>query len=142
MLKLILNDLIDSSIPIKISDYEIETKRYWPNYEFHFCLGTDLINGVSKWTNGEKLKEEFNFIICNRLNYIPIESNYPKNFRVLEEFIDASSTRIRDRINENLFSNCNNKLNLGINGLTTQSVINYIIKHELYSIALASKSLG
>merc|ERR1712151_1231151 len=67
MLKLILNDLVDSSIPIKINDYEIETKKYWntykllekfgepnPNYEFHFCLGTDLINGLHKWNYGEK----------------------------------------------------------------------------------------
>ena len=95
-----------------------------------------MIDGVSNWSNGEKLKEEYNFIVCNRLNYIPNESNFPKNYRTLEEFVDASSTRIRDRINDNLFNK--DKLNLGINGLTTQSVISYIIKNELYSISTAT----
>lgn len=103
-------------------------------------MGTDLIDGVHKWTKGKELFEENNIIICKRLNYTPKLENYPKNYRVLEEFVDASSTRIRDRINMNLSSN--KKLNLGINGLTTQSVINYIIKNELYSIAAANGAAG
>jgi len=113
-----------------------EFNKIYPNYKLNFCLGTDLINGLSNWENGEKLKEEFDFIICKRLNYTPNELKYPKNYRILEEFVDASSTRIRDRINANLFNS--QKLNLGINGLTTQSVISYIIKNQLYSISTAT----
>jgi nicotinic acid mononucleotide adenylyltransferase len=97
-----------------------------------------LINGLSYWDYGNQLKEEYKFIICQRVNYQPEESNYPKNYRVLEGYLDASSTRIRDRINENLEKNNSVKLNLGINGLTTQSVISYIIKNQLYSLATAT----
>ena len=101
-----------------------------------------MINGLQYWDHGEKLKEEYKFIICQRINYQPEEANYPKNYRVLDGFLDASSTRIRDRINENLFKINNVKLNLGINGLTTQSVIAYIIKNQLYSISTATATGG
>jgi nicotinic acid mononucleotide adenylyltransferase len=109
-----------------------EFEKIYPNFKFSFCLGTDLINGVSKWDYGEKLLEEFEFIICKRINYMPNEIIYPKKYKILEEFVDVSSTGIRDRINDNLL--LNKKLNLGINGLTTQSVIKYIVKNNLYSL--------
>jgi len=117
--------------------------RYWPtyrllkefqiqhpNYKFIFSLGTDLIDGMPKWECSVKLMEEFEFIICNRIKYNPIKDNFPKNYRILEGYIDASSTRIRDRIHRNL--NERKKMNLGINGMTTQSVIKYICANKLY----------
>jgi len=85
-----------------------------------------LIDGICNWNNSQKLLEEFEFIICNRVHYNPSLNDYPKNYRILEALIDASSTRIRNRIHRNL--NQRKKLNLGINGMTTQSVINFIVK--------------
>lgn len=85
-----------------------------------------------KWNYAEKLCEEFEFIICQRVNYNPNIKKFPKNYRILEQYIDASSTNIRNRINTHLL--LRKKLNLGINGLTTQSVIKYICENKLYSL--------
>jgi nicotinic acid mononucleotide adenylyltransferase len=91
-----------------------------------------LLHGISSWNNSSELLEELEFIICKRVNYNPSIENYPLNFRILEGYIDASSTRIRNRIHGNL--NQRKKLNLGINGMTTQSVIKYICENNLYSV--------
>lgn len=66
------------------------------------------------------------------MNYTPSQKNYPKNYRILDEFIDASSTKIRNRIDEQL--KIKKKLDLGISGLTTKSVIKYIQEFKLYSL--------
>ena len=92
-----------------------------------------MIDGISTWNNSSQLVEEFEFIICKRVNYDPNIENYPQNYRILEGYIDASSTRIRNRIHRNL--NQRKKLNLGINGMTTQSVIKYICANNLYSVS-------
>jgi nicotinic acid mononucleotide adenylyltransferase len=109
-----------------------EFQSQYPNYKFIFSLGTDLIDGISSWNNSTQLLEEFEFIICKRVNYNPSFEKYPQNNRILEGYVDASSTRIRNRIHRNL--NQRKKLNLGINGMTTQSVIKYICGNNLYSI--------
>ena len=44
--------------------------------------------------------------------------------------IDGSSTKVRNRIKEQI--EMKNKINLAINGLTTVSVINYIVENQLY----------
>ena len=51
---------------------------------------------------------------------------------MLEEYIDASSTKIRNRIQDHIKDR--KKLDLGISGLTTKSVIKYISKNNLYSL--------
>ncbi len=130
----------------KINTFEIDSQKYWPTYDllkefqsqyptykFIFSLGADLIDGISTWNSSTQLIQEFEFIICKRVNYNPSIENYPHNYRILEGYIDASSTRIRNRIHRNL--NQRKKLNLGINGMTTQSVIKYICQNHLYSVS-------
>jgi len=95
----------------------------------------DIIDSLKSWNNGEELCEDTEFIICRRLNYNAKLENFPKNYRVLENFIDASSTKIRNRMDEHM--KIKKKLNLGICGLTTKSVINYIKDQQLYSLRLS-----
>jgi len=154
MMELILKDIIDVSVPIKvklkiyfvlyqISDIEIKNNKYlptwnllqllheqYPNYKFLFCLGTDLIDSLDEWDNSEQLKNEVNFLILQRPEYNPDSSNFPKNYRVLKTHTDGSSTKIRNRIQQQIETQ--NKINLGISGLTTISVINYIMQNHLY----------
>jgi nicotinate (nicotinamide) nucleotide adenylyltransferase len=107
-------------------------KEEFPECDFLFCMGTDLLKSFRTWEYGERLAEEINFIILNRPEYEPEEKYFPKNYRFLEISIDVSSTKIRNRIASQIEKT--NKLNLGISGLTTTSVINYIIENELYSV--------
>lgn len=109
-----------------------ELKKLNPNYKFTFCMGSDLLPSFRKWEQGERLAEEASFIILNRPNYISDKSLFPKISNFIEIAIEGSSTAIRTRISKQ-FENAN-KLNLGINGLTTKSVIIYIRENCLFQV--------
>ena len=147
MLHLIKDDLIAHNVPIFIDETEINRGEYIPTYyllkeleethkdmEFVFCIGTDLLEGLKTWDECDKLVEEFEFIIVSREDYPLVlglpEVVYPKKYEVLETIINGSSTKVRNRIH----SRIENKLNLAINGLTTNRVIKYIQENKLYSI--------
>ena len=147
MLHLIKDDLIAHNVPIFIDETEINRGEYIPTYyllkeleethkdmEFVFCIGTDLLEGLKTWDECNKLVEEFEFIIVSREDYPLVldlpEVVYPKKYEVLETIINGSSTKVRNRIH----SRIENKLNLAINGLTTNRVIKYIQENKLYSI--------
>ncbi len=147
MLHLIKDDLIAHNVPIFIDETEINRGEYIPTYyllkeleethkdmEFVFCIGTDLLEGLKTWDEYDKLVEEFEFIIVSREDYPLVldlpEVVYPKKYEVLETIISGSSTKVRNRIH----SRIENKLNLAINGLTTNRVIKYIQENKLYSI--------
>ncbi len=143
MLKLILNDILGKNVPVYINDIEIRNKRYYPTAEllqslkdenpdktFIFCMGTDLVSSFRNWENGEKLAEEQEFILLNRVGYTPDKSLFPVHYSIINGICEASSTRIRDRIKNKIDKK--NKINLGINGLTTSSVIQYIKDNKLY----------
>jgi nicotinate (nicotinamide) nucleotide adenylyltransferase len=143
MLKFILEDLLTEQIPIKIDTTEIDKGEYIPTYfllkdlekkypdkEFVFIIGSDLIEGLYCWDESEKLVNEYKFIIIKRDNY-PLNQNvklFPKNYNVLESINTGSSTDIRGRIKK--FKG--KKACLGIGGLTTYRVIKYIEDNKLY----------
>jgi nicotinic acid mononucleotide adenylyltransferase len=126
-----------------VNDIEVKINKYlptwdlitilqekYPDYYFIFCMGTDLVESLRKWDNGDRLVNEVEFIIITRPEYNPDETCYPKNCQKLKIEIEGSSTKIRNRIREQIENK--NKINLGITGLTTTSVIKYIIKEGLY----------
>lgn len=155
MLEYIKEDLIPKNVPIFINETEIKRGEYiptyyllkefeqvYPNKEFVFCIGTDLLETLNEWDESDKLVEEFEFIIIPRDGYpIKMDANplgiYPKKYKVLRSINSSgSSTAIRDRIHSRIES----KLNLAINGLTTARVINYIQENNLYSLKPVSRS--
>lgn len=151
MLKLILRDLIDESIPIYINDIEIKSQRYMPTWDllqelikrnpdtkFSFCMGTDLLTSYKTWEQGVRLAEEINFIILSRPSYTADRTLFPKTSQFIETAVEGSSTAIRTRIAKHV--DYANKLNLGINGLTASSVIKYIKENCLYQICEGTSS--
>jgi nicotinate-nucleotide adenylyltransferase len=109
-----------------------ELKQTHPDVDFIFCMGTDLVEKFRSWEEGEYMAENQEFIIMSRVGYCPEEKFYPKKYRIVDTNLDGSSTKIRNRIREQIENR--NKINLGINGLTTVSVINYILRNKLYQI--------
>ncbi len=101
-----------------------------PSYEFVFCMGYDLLSTFNTWDNHEELISKYEFIILKRPEFFPDEKLFPPRNRILNTVIDGSSTKIRNRITK---KHSEKKLNLGINGLTTNSVIQYILENKLYS---------
>jgi len=76
-------------------------KEDYPDIEFFFVMGTDLLEGLEKWDNGKKLKEEINFLIILRTGFVLNPDLLPKNYILIETtFVGASSTVVRKRIQE------------------------------------------
>ena len=152
MINLMIKDSLFTDVPIRVEDIEIKANKYIPTYDlmnllkekhqdciFHFCIGADLLNGIRSWKPyGDKLVEEFDFIVMNRPGYTVEEDLYPPKSRFINTNFEGSSTTIRQRIKEfrsNTINGISNgrKKYFGINGLTTVSVIDYINKNDLYN---------
>lgn len=145
MLELLKMDLIYDDLPIFIKDTEIQNKKYMPTWDlleklskdypentFFFSCGSDIANSIITWDFGKELCEKYNFIIITRPGYSIIEYKDLKSYIILECSYDNSSTKIRSRIEE--FLDKKNKVHLGISGLTSRSVLNYIYSNNLYKI--------
>ena len=69
------------------------------NYEFYFIMGSDLLDTLHLWNEGEKLKEEIPFLIYRRSHSLINETTLPKNYILINTtFIASSSSEIRNRI--------------------------------------------
>jgi len=69
------------------------------DYEFFFIFGSDLLEGLKKWDDGEKLVEEIKFIIFVRIGYGLKEATLPKQYIIVHStFVASSSSEIRNRI--------------------------------------------
>ncbi|GAB67784.1 predicted nucleotidyltransferase [Plasmodium cynomolgi strain B] len=107
-------------------------KEKYPNYTFYFTIGSDLLNDIFFWDNGEELVAENNFIIVERGNY-KIDENvlkkFPSYYLIKIEnmsFINyLSSTDARK-----ILSQKNNSEDL--QKYIHPVIINYIKEHDLY----------
>lgn len=99
-------------------------KEKYPNYNFHFVLGSENIDMIeTKWVNGKELFREANFIaIKNPLASMP--QKLPPNLVVLDDvaWTNLSSTFIRKLLAQ------------GYSGLPylSKSVAEYIKERSLY----------
>ena len=142
MLELAIKDILDDSFSnIKVCDYEIEYGSYLPTYDlltklkekypvykFYMSIGSDLVDSLKKWDNGENLLRENEFVVICRECHSLDNLNLPSNFTELDCNIYGSSTSIRNRIQGR---NKTTKT-FNIEGLTTKSILRYIQKNKLY----------
>ncbi len=149
MTRLAIQDFFPPGFPIKIDTTEIENenenldaiptyfllekfKKEHPQTEFLFVGGTDLVESIKTWEEGDKLLQETNFVLFEREGYRNNQKMdktlWPKNFCLVGKeqkmslFGAISSEEVRSRI----------KNNTGIFGLVTPSVIQFINKNNLY----------
>lgn len=104
------------------------------NFTFEFIFGSNIINEYLEWENGLQLQDECKFIILERPNISYELSKVPKNLRRLPISIDLGDGKLKERIQSK-----NKKQNFGLNGLTSKSVIKYIIDNALYLENLVDK---
>ena len=102
-----------------------ELERLYPNYEFYFLVGSDIVGDIEKkWVQGKKLFKTGKFIIFKRyLHALP--KKLPPQSIVLEKEsrdLDFSSTSIRDLLKQK---------HSGVPYITPE-VARYIKKHKLY----------
>lgn len=93
-----------------------------------FLIGTDAFEKIESWYESDKLKNLVDFVVFIRENNFDGKRfeylrNNGYNFKFMPlEFLDISSTEIRDRI----------KNGKSIKGLVPQKVEEYVKEHELY----------
>jgi nicotinate-nucleotide adenylyltransferase len=121
-------EILRFEIDKKEKSYSIETleylkKAYPKNTEFYFLVGADLMEGLDKWKDVDKLLKLCHFAVCNRPNF-SMDKRYAN--MAVESFdmkaVDVSSTQIRKRVR--------NKQ--AISGLLPLFVEDYIIYNKLY----------
>lgn len=106
----------------------LELKKIFNKEKFSFLIGTDAFKQIETWYSSSKLKDLLKFIVFPRENSLNKESfellkknGYDFDFMNLE-FLDISSTEIRDRI----------KNGEDISELISPSVEKYIKENNLY----------
>ena len=56
-----------------------------PEAELYFVAGSDLFPTLHLWENGERLKQEINFLIFKREGFPELEAeDYPDNYCLIE----------------------------------------------------------
>lgn len=103
-------------------------KQFDIDEKIKFLIGTDAFEKIETWYESDKLKELVDFVVFIRENnfdgkrfeYLR-EKGYRFEFMTLE-FLDISSTEIREKITKNE----------SIKGLVPPNVEEYIQKNELY----------
>lgn len=142
MLQLAFKDSLAAlDLPVRIDTVEIENGSFiptysllkgfeqkWPQYEFWFVIGTDLVKDLHKWDHGREMIEGTKFIIFGRNSYDGLNEshpNWPRTFvhaQIDEALRDASSTEVRARVTAGQ----------PILDLVTPSVAEYIKVQGLY----------
>lgn len=99
MTRLAFKDFFPETFPIVIDPIEVDHvesiptfyllqnyQKKHPEYQFWFVMGTDLIEGLHWWDDGERLINEQNFLIFERPGYdqnkLQSHANWPKNYKL------------------------------------------------------------
>jgi len=102
MCHLAVNTTFGARYPVKVCDFEVHepkalatyhlmdmVKRRYPEHEFFFVIGTDLVESIHEWPAegvaeaGSKLVAENNFLVVNRPGF-DWSGDLPPNFTRLE----------------------------------------------------------
>lgn len=141
MCNLAVDSTFGSRFPVFVKDFEIDEKvaiptyyllnsleKRYPDYMLMMVIGSDLINQIKSWHEGEKLWQEKNFLVIPRPPYERLE--LPPNFTWLKSsdlqlaHTQLSSTEIRKRLKKDFSL---------VDGLIPPTVLAHIIRYQLYS---------
>ncbi|KRM68119.1 nicotinate-nucleotide adenylyltransferase [Apilactobacillus ozensis] len=117
-------DIELSEINRKGKSYTYETMlelcRKYPNNEYYFIIGGDMVDYLPKWHRIDDLLNLVNFVGVRRANYVP-KTDYPVTWVDVPE-IDISSTMIRNKLSRNQ----------SVRYLVPENVNVYIKEHSIY----------
>ncbi|ALC81695.1 MULTISPECIES: nicotinate-nucleotide adenylyltransferase [Bacillus] len=101
-------------------DTMVLLKEKYPDYQFYFIIGADMVEYLPKWHKIDELLEIVQFTGVKRIGF-HMDTPYPVRFVDVPEF-EVSSTMIRDRVDKNE----------PINYLISEKVRRYIEENGLY----------
>ena len=120
----------DSMVPTAYLFDHYEKK--YPDVDFHFVIGSDLLDSMNTWEEyDEKLKYK-NFIIFERGAYRINRETLPQKSEVIYRSTPSyvSSTQVRRIISE--YRNDSKQIRSRLERFVSKGTIDYIIEHELY----------
>ncbi|KAL4464850.1 hypothetical protein ABPG74_011411 [Tetrahymena malaccensis] len=135
--KLITNDIeVKNNRTIPTYPLMKRFEKEYPEFDFYFLMGYDLIKGLLSWDEGQSLVEEIKFIIAGQpnLEWKQFDDYFPKNYKLIKIYQNVRSTNYRKTIVDSYKQNNNTfAADLGLEaGLLSQNIINYIIQNNLY----------
>jgi nicotinate-nucleotide adenylyltransferase len=117
-------------------------KELYPNNQFYFCIGSDLMCELPKWRHQEQLKNEVLFLVLERKGESSqknckeekamIAVNYQVQIIQDIKITEVSSSELRELLSSNLKNGQKKDIKKEAVTLLTPSVLQYIIKHCLY----------
>ena len=113
--------------PKLTTTYETKTEieKQYPNCEFHFLIGADILGDIGKkWVHGKELFDTASFIVIKR-PCVVMPQSLPLKLTILDENVikdDTSSTFVRKLLSQ------------GFSGMPyiTNKVADYIKDNKLY----------
>ena len=146
MCHMAINTTFGSKFPVFVKDFDVFNERATPTYfllrqlsaevpenTFFFVLGSDILPNLRNWEEGEKLLNEFTFLIMERPGYPIRDHELPAHYEFLARpditisITKLSSSEIRRRIQMDISL---------VDGLIPPSVLAHIIRNHLYARAL------
>lgn len=78
-------------------------QSHYPDHNFSFIIGSDLLSELPQWHNSEWLFENVEFVIVNRPGHVPQQDLLPPKNTIVEITPQSiSSSKIRAKIADNL----------------------------------------
>ena len=146
MCHMAINTTFGSKFPVFVKDFDVFNERATPTYfllrqltaevpenTFFFVLGSDILPNLRNWEEGEKLLNEYTFLIMERPGYPIRDHELPAHYEFLARpditisITKLSSSEIRRRIQMDISL---------VDGLIPPSVLAHIIRNHLYARAL------
>lgn len=159
MCHLAVDTTFGSGFPVKVSDIELDEPKALPTWDLMqkikrdrpdlqpvFVIGSDLVNDLKSWDEGERLWAEESFIVINRPGYELANRELPPHATRLEppgngfvlasQELSSSEVRKRLRYTSNFGdlerTAINDKKYAMVEGLVPAAVLAHIIRYRLY----------
>lgn len=124
MAQVAIQDYFPSQYPVFVNPIEVENgesiptytlikklEEQYPNMEFYFIIGSDLLPGLVKWDGGQQFIEEVGFVLFERKGHEDkmnpdgeIKFQMPNKVMIIDktrtQVGQISSTEIRKRITD------------------------------------------
>lgn len=125
---------IESSEEMMPTSYLLEEyEKIFPNIDFSFIIGSDLLDQLPLWEDFEEILRYHKFFVFRRdfLDEKKVKGLLPNSY-LIDNVPDkeTSSTRIRKLVYQDYYDK--NELKIKLGQFTTSDVVDYIIKNNLY----------
>ncbi|MCR4327497.1 MAG: nicotinate (nicotinamide) nucleotide adenylyltransferase [Nanoarchaeota archaeon] len=102
-------EIKDVSVDSKNKSYTSETikkiKKSFPNDEFYFVIGSDLVGNLAKWNDFSYLSENVEFIVVQRgeFNLYNLQKIKVKSFIEMKETLSSTYVRSKAVLGESIY---------------------------------------